>query len=139
MNLYPYYKQVALDKGSADAVDLNTDTIKVALLEGYVYDSTDKYLADVISGGGTVVARSGALTTPTVANGTFDADDPTIAAVPSGHTVSSYVLYKDTGSDATATVIGHVDKQTDGTTAISLATNGSNVTITFHSSGIFDL
>jgi DNA mismatch repair ATPase MutS len=138
MNLYPYFKQVCLDKGNTDSVDMNSDTIKLALLEGYSYDSADKYLSDVIADG-TVVARSGALASPTVTNGTFGAANETLSAVTTGHTVTSFVLYKDTGTDSTCTLICHVDKQADGTTAISLPTNGSDVLVTFNAGGIFDL
>ena len=82
--LYPYFKQVCLDKGSADSVDMNTDTLKVAVLDSTAaYVSTHKYLGDITTAHpGCIIGRSGALTTPTVANGTFDCDDPTVAAVP---------------------------------------------------------
>lgn len=139
MNLFPYYKQVALDTGSADHVDMNTDTIKVILLSGLTYDSTDKYLSDVLADAGvTEIARSGALTAPTVTNGTFDAADITVTAVPTGHTISDLVLYKDTGSDATSVVIAHID-QDQGAAGLSQATNGGDIQITFDAAGIFDL
>lgn len=136
MNLFPYFKQMALDSGATDNVDLNTDTIKVALIDGYTYDSTDKYISDLATG--TIVARSGALTSPTVTDGTFDAADITVSAVASGHTLSDVIVYKDTGSDATSVVIAHID-QDGSAVALSLATNGSDVTVTFNASGIFDL
>ena len=136
MNLYPYFKQVALDSGSTDNVDLNTDTIKVALIDGYTYDSSDKYVADL--GTGTIVARSGALQSPTVVDGTFDAADITVASVATGHTITNLVIYKDTGSDATSVVIAHID-QDGSAVALSLPTNGSDVDVTFNASGIFDL
>lgn len=140
MNLYPYYKQVALDTGSADHVDVNSDTLKVVLLQGGVFDSADKYLSDLLADAGvTEVARSGALTAPTVANGTFDAADITVAAVATGHTVDSIAVFKDTGVATTSTLVCFIDKATDGTTALSLPTNGSDITVAFHASGIYDL
>ncbi len=141
MNLYPYFKQVALDSGATDNVDLNTDTIKVLALNGYTYDSADQYVSDVLAGAGaSEVARSSALTSPTVTNGTFDAADASIAAgqVASGETVTDLVLFKDTGSDATSVVICHIDQDTSAA-AISLPGNGAAVTITWDAAGIFDL
>lgn len=144
MNLYPYYKQNALDTGATDHVDMNTDTIKVLLLENGGYTSTDKYVSDVLNttnhAGVHECGRSGALASPTVVNGTFDAADKTITAVVTGHTINSIVIFKDAGgADSANPVIAFIDKQTDGTTAISLATNGSDVLVTFHASGIFDI
>lgn len=136
MNLFPWFKQVALDSGHADNVDLNTDTIKVLLIDGYTYDSTDKYVSDI--GTGTIVARSGALASPTVTNGTFDAADETVSSVPTGHTITDLILYKDTGADATSVLIGHIDED-QAAAAMSLPTNGSDVLLTFAGAGIFDL
>lgn len=138
MQLYNYYKQVALDTGNTDHVDMNTDTVKVALLESYTFSAAHKYMSD-ITGAGTVVARSAALTSPTVTNGTFDAADVTLTAVTTGHTVTSLVVYKDSGADGSSTVIAYIDKAQDGTTALSLATNGSDVLVTWHASGIYDI
>lgn len=137
--LFPWYKEKALDSGHADNVDLNTDTIKVLLVDGYTFDSTDKYVSDITAApGATIVARSGALTSPTVTSGTFDAADITVAAVPTGHTITDVIVYNDTGVDASSPVIAHIDVDQLGV-ALSLPTNGSDVLIQFHASGIFDL
>ena len=139
MNLFPYYKQVALDTGSADHVDMNTDTVKVALISGYTYNAAHKYLSDATGAGATVIATSPALASPTVVNGTFDAADATCAAVAAGSTVTAILVYKDSGLATTSTLVAHIDKAQDGTTALSLATNGSDITVQFHASGIFDI
>jgi hypothetical protein len=136
VNLYPHFKQVALDSGNADNVDMNTDTIKVLLYDGYTYDSADVYVSDLSTG--TEVARSGALTSPTVTNGTFDAADITVAAVPTGHTITDIIIYKDTGVDTSSVLIAHIDED-QAAAALSLATNGSDVDISFDAAGIFDL
>lgn len=137
MNLFPYYKQTALDIGNTDRVDLNTDTIKILAMKNYTYDSSDHYVSDI--GTGTILKRSGALTSPTVVSGTFDAADITLAAVPVDATgITSLIVYKDTGADGTSTVIAHIDQNSVGG-AMSLPTNGSDVLVTFHASGIFDL
>lgn len=140
MNLFPYYKQVALDSGHTDNVDLNTETIKLLFLNGYTYDSTDKYVSDVLAGAGaTEIGRSGALTSPTVTNGTFDAADSTTSGLPSGDTITDVVVYCDTGgADSARVVIAHID-QDQAAAALSLLTDGSPVTVSFAAAGIFDL
>ena len=139
MNLYPYFRQVALDSGHADNVDANTDTIKLLYLNGYTYDSTDKYVSDVLAGAGaTEIGRTAALGSPTVTNGTFDAADPTTNGLPSGDTITDVVVFKDTGSDASSVVMAHIDED-DGGSALSLATDGSPVTAQFDAAGLFDL
>ena len=140
MNLFPHFKEVALDSGHADNVDLNTETIKLLFLNGYTYDSADAYVADVLAGAGaTEIGRSGALTSPTVTNGTFDAADSTTSGLPSGQTITDVVVYSDAGAtDASKVVIAHIDED-QSAAALSLATDGSPITATFHASGIFDL
>lgn len=134
--LYQYYKQVALDSGHADNVDLNTDAIKLMLYDGYTIDQADKYVADLSTG--TEIARSTALASPTVVNGTFDAADKTLTAVPTGHTVTHIIVYKDTGSDATSVLVAVIDHD-QGAAPLSQATNGSDITVQFDAAGIFDL
>lgn len=138
MNVFPYFRQVALDSGHTDNVDMNTETIKLLFLNGYTYDSTDKYVSDVLAGA-TEIGRSGALTSPTVTNGTFDAADITTSGLPSGNTITDVVVYCDTGgADSARVVIAHIDE--DGSAvALSLATDGSPVTAQFSGSGIFDI
>lgn len=138
MNLYPYFKQVALDSGHADNVDLNTDTIKLLFLNGYTYDATDHYVSDVLAGPETEIGRSGALDSPTVTNGTFDAANETTSGIAGGSTITDVVVFKDTGSDATSVVIAHIDED-QSAVALSLATDGSPITATFDAAGIFDL
>lgn len=135
--LFDYYKQVCLDTGSADHVDMNSDTIKVMLRDSYTIDLVnDKYVSDLSTG--TEIARSGALTSPTVVNGTFDAADITVTAVPTGHTVTHLILFKDTGVDTTSTLIAVIDHD-QAAAPLSQATNGSDILVSFDAAGIFDL
>lgn len=70
--------------------DLNTASIKVACVRGYTFSATHTTMADVVGGGGgTINGTSAALTTPTITNGVFDADDTTIATTASA---SNHVL-----------------------------------------------
>jgi hypothetical protein len=138
VNLFPYYKQNCLNPAATDHVDVIADNIKVALISGYTYTSANKYVADAVSSGATVIARSGNLASKTDTNGTAGAANVTITAVASGHTITGILVYKDTGSDATSPLIAHID-QDQSAVALSLATNGSDITVSFSGSGIFDL
>ena len=137
MNVYPYFKEKLLDSGHADNVDLNTDTIKLLFLNGYTYDSADHYVSDVLAGPETEVGRSGALDSPTVTSGTFDAANETTSGIASG-TITDVVVFKDTGSDATSVVICHIDED-QSAAALSLVADGSPITATFDAAGIFSL
>lgn len=138
MNVFPYFKQVALDSGHADNVDINTESIKLLFLNGYTYDAADKYVADVLAGA-TEIGRSGALTSPTVTNGTFDAANVTTSGIAGGSTITDVVVYSDAGaSDAAKVVICHIDED-QSAAALSLATDGSPITASFDAAGIFDL
>jgi hypothetical protein len=144
LNLYDYYKQNALDTGNTDHVDLNSDSIKVLLLENGGYLSTDKYVSDVLNttnhSGVHECGRSGAVTSPVVTNGTFSCANITITAVATGHTINSIVVFKDAGGADTANpVIAFIDKAQDGTTALSQATNGGDITVQWHASGVYDI
>ena len=138
MNVYPYFKEKLLDSSHADNVDLNTDTIKLLFLNGYTYDSADHYVSDVLAGPETEIGRSGALDSPTVTSGTFDAADEVTSGIAGGSTITDVVVFKDTGSDATSVVIAHIDED-QGAVALSLATDGSPITAAFDAAGIFSL
>jgi hypothetical protein len=138
MNLYPSYLQRALDPG-AGAIDMNTDDIRCLLLGTYTYDAADTTVTDVLAGPSAVeIARSTALQSPTVVNGTFDAANLTVSAVPNGFTITDLVIYKYNASDASALIIAHID-QDQSAVALSLATNGSDILLSFSGSGIFTL
>jgi hypothetical protein len=71
---YTAFKAGLLDAG----YDLNTASIKVALVRGYTFSAAHATMADVTGSGATVNGVSAALTTPTIAGGVFDTDDTTI-------------------------------------------------------------
>lgn len=141
MNLSPYFREKALDSSHADNVDLVNDTIKIIGLSGYTYDATDKYVSDALAGpGATELGRTGALTTKTVTDGTFDSDDAQFAAgvIAAGEDISDLWLYHDTGSDATSVLICHID-QDSGAAAFSTPGNGSAIDVVAPAGGWFDI
>jgi hypothetical protein len=105
------------------SIDWDTDNIKVALLtSGYIADQANhQYVSDL---GANIVARSGNLTGKTATAGVLDADDVTLSAV-SGPQVTQFVIYKDTGDDATSPLITHQDSYT----SLPVTPNGGDIKI----------
>lgn len=102
-------------------VDLAGGTIKAVLVKStYTFSAAHANLSDVPSGqrAGSAVA----LTTKTVSAGVFDADDTTFTSIPSGSTVIGAVVFKDTGVEATSTLIAYEEF------ASSVLTNGGDIT-----------
>jgi hypothetical protein len=52
--------------------------------------------------------------------------------------VTSWVLFKDSGTESTSTLIGYFDTKSDAS-ALSYTPNGSNLTLSFQASGIFSI
>lgn len=132
-NLYSNVFQRAFN----DQIDLDTDTVKVALLTGYTPNqNSHDYFDDVsgtqvsgagyTSGGATLGSKSVSTSGTTF---TFDAADVTwsTATVSATHAV----IYVDTGSAATSPLIAYVDF--DGT----VSSTAGDFTIQWNASGIF--
>lgn len=119
--LYPKGKE-----GIGGAIDLLADDIKVALMDAsYVYSSSHQYLTSVLSALNPTPAVS--LTSKTITNGVFNADNAVFFAV-SGGTVSAAVIYRNTGLDATSELLAYYNVAAAG---LPLATTGGDVTITW--------
>ena len=128
--LYPLAKQSLLSQNPS--IDLDTDTIKVALVDTgtYTYSAAHQYYSSV-SG---VVGTPATLASKTVTSGVFDAADVTFTAV-TGASVEALIVYKDTGSAATSPLIAYIDSAT----GLPVTPNGGDITITWNASGIFAL
>jgi hypothetical protein len=124
-SLYTKAKQGLID----GSIDLDTDTIKVVLVDGADYTpnlATHQYLSDIPSAAR--VAVSGDLQNKSVTDGVFDADDIVIAAV-SGDQFEYIVLYKHTGVEGTSRLILLIDSAT----GLPCTPNGSDITIQWSS------
>jgi hypothetical protein len=137
--LYPSFKQLLLNPGtlgttSGDAVDLADDTIKVALIDTgtTAYSSAHDFYNDVSSA---VIGTPQTLASKTVTGGVFDAADVTFTAV-SGASVEALIIYKDTGTPSTSSLIAFIDVVASG---LPVTPNGGNITISWNASGIFTL
>ncbi len=117
--LYPKAKEEFLSGN----IDLANDTIKVALVDTgtYTYSAAHEDYADV-SG---VVGTDQTLGTKTVTSGVFDAADATWTSV-SGASVEAVIIYKDTGTPATSTLIAYIDDDT-------VTPNGGDITAVWDS------
>ncbi|MEV6344134.1 hypothetical protein [Actinoplanes sp. NPDC051851] len=77
--VFPY----ALEGFGLGEIDWDTAVIKAALVRGYTYSASHKFVSDVVAAGATINASSAALTGKTAALGVFDADDTTITTTAS--------------------------------------------------------
>ena len=62
------------------AIDLDTATIKAALVRGYTFSASHTFMSDVITAGGTINATTGALSSITVSGGVFNAANTSLTA-----------------------------------------------------------
>jgi hypothetical protein len=118
-------------------IDPIADNIKMVLVDsGYAYSSAHDNLDDV--GAGARIATSGNLATKTSTDGYFDSDLVTFPDAPGGDTIAGIVMYKDSGSEATSKLMVFYDTNA-ASAAISVATDGGDVTLTPNASGWFKL
>lgn len=130
--VYPKAKKAILDGD----VDFLTDTIKIVLVDAtYTYSTAHDFLDDIAAGDR--VATSAALSSKTTTDGAFDAADVTFTSL-TGNTVTSWVLFKDTGTASTSQLIAYFDTVSGGG-ALSFTPNGGNFTLSFGASGIFTI
>ena len=130
--IYPLAKKALLD---AD-IDLLVDTIKIVLCDsGYTYSTAHDNLDDITAGAR--VATSSALASKTTTAGAFDAADVTYTAL-TGDTVTSWVLFKDSGTESTSKLIAYFDTVSGGG-AFSFTPSGGDLTLSFGASGIFTI
>lgn len=120
--LYTKFKEALL----SGSVNLSSNTIKAVLVDSADYTvtlATDANLSDVPS-----IARTatGTLASKTVTNGVFDAADLTLTAV-TGDPSEAIVIYKDTGTESTSTLIAYIDTAT----GLPVTPNGGDITIQF--------
>jgi len=128
--LYAKGKEGLLD----GSINLESDDIRVALVSAaYTPNVNADDLMNDLTG---IVARSGALSGKTFTLGVFDANDVLVGSV-SGSVVTQLVLFKHTGSDATARLIANFNTGT----GLPFTPSGSSVPITWDngSSKIFAL
>lgn len=124
--LYPSFKQLLL----GGDIDLVTDDIRVVLMKDtYSYNSAHDFMNDVSTHEN---GRSIALSGKTITNGVFDANDITLNAT-SASACNAIIIFKHTGSDATASLIAYIDFSTFTPLASQL------ISASWNASGIFTI
>jgi ApbE superfamily uncharacterized protein (UPF0280 family) len=121
--LYAKFKELLLGGDIA----LDADNIKVVLVDAADYTvnlATHDNLDDIPVGAR--VATSGNLTGKSITNGVFDAADVTLTAV-TGDPSEALVIYKDTGTASTSSLIAYIDTAT----GLPVTPNGGDITITW--------
>lgn len=123
--LYDFGRQGFLE----GTIDWDTDDIRCALVNTtgtgttYTVDlATHQFLSSVPAA--SRIATSGAFTSKSVTAGVADAADITFTAV-TGDSIEAIVIYKHTGSDATARLIAYIDTGT----GLPITPNGGDISI----------
>lgn len=113
--------------------DLDTASIKVAVVRGYTYSASHTFMSDVTGAGGTVHATSSALTSPTITAGVFDAADTTITvtANASNHYLVLYQASAVTGGADVAATAQRLIAYYDTGTGLPIVPGAGSLTITW--------
>jgi hypothetical protein len=123
------------DKGKEEIlngnIDFVNDTIKIALVDTGTYTvdaATHEDYAD-LSG---VVGTDATLGSVTVTDGDIDCADITWSSV-SGSSVEALVVYKDTGTPATSTLLFYLDTNITG---LPVTPSGGDIILAVNASGL---
>jgi hypothetical protein len=129
--LYPIYKTQTQQNGC----NIMTGNVKAILVDGadVTYDPADEFLSAITAGG--IEETSANMTGKTVTAGTFDADDVTFSAT-SGDNCEVVILYIDTGTAGTSTLVAFLNSSSISGLPVTL---GGDVTIAWDAAGIFTL
>lgn len=118
----------------AGEIDWDTAVIKMALLRGYTFSASHKFVSDVTGAGGTLVVTSGAFGSKTVTSGVADAADVTYTAVSAGAAIPALLIFQSSavtgGADVAASaqrLIAYIDSYT----GLPVTPNGGDITVTF--------
>jgi hypothetical protein len=122
----------------AGQIDLDTAVLKCALVRGYTFSASHKFVSDVTGAGGTLNGTSAALSSVSVTNGVLDAADTSVSATANA-TDHGLLLFQSSavtgGADVAASaqrVIAYYDTGTGlpiqpGTGSVSVTwDNGTN-------------
>jgi len=123
--LYGKFKESLLSQNPS--VDLDTDTIKVALVSS-AYSPVTAATGDQFFSSVAGVIATATLTGKSITGGVFDATDVTFTSVTSTAQVQRLVLYKDTGTAASSPLIAVIGQATSG---LPVTPNGGDITISW--------
>lgn len=135
--VYPEYKEFLLGASANVSLNVNDATdgpfCQLTDLGVYTYSGAHDFYDDVVAG---IIGTSMRITTPTVANGTFDGDDLTYTAV-TGASIEALIIYRhNVGANTTWKLVLFLDTSVTG---LPVTPNGGNITVTWNASGIFTI
>lgn len=120
----------------AGEIDWDTGVIKAALVRSYTFNATHKFVSDVTTAGGSLVATSAALGSKTVTDGIADAADTTFTSVAAGAAITGILIFQSSavtgGADVAASsqrVIAWLDGAQLLTVAANAATSATTVLV----------
>lgn len=115
-----------------DEISWPTGVIKVALVRGYTFSATHKFVSDVTGAGGTLVATSPPLTSKTFTGGVADAADTTFSAVTAGAACPHLIVFQSsavTGGGDVAAGSQRLILFDDTGTNLPVTPNGGDITV----------
>lgn len=134
--IYDKYKEALL--GAEDNVSLtsNTTPVKVSLINSDVeiFNSTDQFYDDITVANGVIATAT--LANTSVTNGVLDGDNLVFETVEDEIECEALLFWIDTGNTATSRLVAWMDTNIDG---LPITPDGSNVDVTWSTSGIFKL
>ena len=117
-------------------IDLDDDTIGIAAVgPGYSYDPAHEVLSDLTDILGTPQDLTG---TDVLTDGVFVAESMTYPGITAMETVRGLVLFKQTGSAGSSSLIVHISEYDDGT-PINWPGTGGGMPILWDPAGIFQM
>lgn len=131
--IYDKYKESLLV--AANNVSVIDETVKVSLIDSdaEAFTATDQYYSDVEAN---AVIATATLENVTVVNGVVDADDLLFETVTEETECEALLFWIDTGDANTSHLIAYMDTNING---LPITPDGSNVSVTWSTSGIFKL
>lgn len=130
--VFPKAKEGFLD----GSIDLDTASIKVALVRGYTYSSSHSTVSDVTGAGATLHATSSGLASKTVTNGVFDAADITFTTPATNSNDHSLLVFQSSSSTGGADVAASSQRLIawiDTGTGIPIKPAGGDITVVWDS------
>lgn len=114
-------------------IDWDSAVIKAALVRGYTVNTAHKFVSDVTTAGGTLVAESTALASKTATNGVLDAADVTFSAVTAGAAITSIIIFQDSTVTGTGSPQANTARRLiaviDTAAGLPVTPNGGAITV----------
>lgn len=129
--IYPKWKEAVIQASSDSSL---AGTLKAVLIDtaDYTYSAAHEFYDDASAG---AVGTPGTIGTKTYVDGLLDGADVTFTAV-TGDPCEAIILFLDTGVAGTSRLIAYYDT---GVTGLPVTPNGSDITIAWNASGIFQV